>query len=172
MSCTSYTLKGIAKDCSQSMGGIKNIYIANYSDVSSVAVSGDTITGVTMVEGAKFLGYSLRKGAAQFTSTATIDNANGINFVTTDLVFNMLKMDTAKRVEMTALSVNELAVIVEDANGVYWYLGKDEPVSATAGTGATGQNRTDGNMYSLTLQDTSLTYPFTVDATIVSGIID
>lgn len=172
MSCTSYTLKGIAKDCSQSMGGIKNIYIANYSDVTAVSVSGDTITGVTMVSGATFHGYALRKGAAQFTSTATIDNANGINYVTTDLVFNMLKMDTTKRVEMSALSVNELAVIVEDANGVFWYLGKDEPVTATTGTGATGQQRTDGNMYSVTLQDTSLTYPFEINATVVAGLID
>lgn len=171
MSCTSYTLKGIARDCSQSMGGIKNVYIANYSDVTSIETSEDKITGVTMTTGAKFLGYSLRKGAASMNSTSTIDNANGINYVTTDLVFNMLKMDTAKRVEMTALSVNELAVIVEDANGVFWYLGKDEAVTATTGTGATGQQRTDGNMYSITLQDTSLTFPYEIDATTVAGLI-
>lgn len=172
MSCTSYALKGIAKDCSQSMGGIKNVYIANYADVTAVQVGTDKITGITVTSGASFHGYALRKGAASMTSTNTIDNANGINYVTTDLVFNMLKMDTAKRVEMSALALNELAVIVEDANGVFWYLGKDEPVVCTTGTGATGQQRTDGNMYSVTLQDTSLTYPFEVDETIVDGLID
>lgn len=171
MSCTSYTLKGLARDCSTSMGGIKTVYIANYSDVESVAVADEKITGVTMIDGAKFLQYHLRKGAGSFSSTSNIDAANGINYVTTDLVFNMLKMDTAKRVEMTALSVNELAVIVEDANGVYWYLGKDEAVTATTGTGATGTARTDGNMYSITLQDTSLTYPYEIDATAVAGLI-
>ena len=171
MSCTSYTLKGIAKDCSTSMGGIKNVYIANYSDVTKVEATADKISGITMETGTKFLGYALRKGAASMNSTATIDTALGINFVTTDLVFNLLKMDTAKRIEMSALLVNELAIIVEDANGVYWYLGKDEPVTATAGTGTTGQARTDGNMYSVTVQDTAQTFPFEVEASVVATVI-
>lgn len=171
MSCTSYTLKGLARDCSQSMGGIKTVYIANYADVQEVTVDDEKITGVTMVDSAKFHTYNLRKGAGSFTSTATIDNANGINYVTTDLVFNMLKMDTTKRVEMTALSLNELAVIVEDANGAYWYLGKDEAVASTTGTGATGTARTDGNMYTITLQDTSLTYPYEIEGAAVKAVI-
>lgn len=171
MSCTSYALKGLPRDCSTSMGGIKTVYIANYNDVTSVDVADEKITGVTMAEGAKFNQYHLRKGAGSFSSTATIDATNGVNFVTTDLVFNMLKMDTVKRVEMTALSVNELVCIIEDANGVCWYLGKDEAVTATAGTGATGTARTDGNMYSITLQDTSSTFPYEIDKSVIAGLI-
>lgn len=176
MSCASYTLNGLARDCSQSMGGITEVYIANYEDVLPVAVSENTdgskgkITSVELAEGKSFYKYVLRKGAGSFTSNATIDNANGVNYVTTDLTFNMLRMDTAKRIEMTALSVNELAVIVKDANGTYWYLGKDNAVTASAGTGATGTARTDGNMYTITLQDESATYPYEVDAAVMETL--
>lgn len=176
MSCAAYTLKGLPRDCEQSMGGIAEVYIANYEDVTSVEVSntdGDEgkISTITMDEGKKFYKYVLRKGAGSFTSTATIDNANGVNFVTTVLTFNMLRMNTQKRIEMTALSVNELAVIVKDANGTYWYLGKDNAVTASNGTGQTGTARTDGNMYSITLSDESATYPYEVDAAIVADLI-
>ena len=85
------------------------------------------------------------------------------------LQFN--RMETPKRVEMTALAQNELALIVKDANGKYWLLGKDEPVMATAGEGVTGTARGDRNGYGITLQDTSLEMPFEVDETIVAGLI-
>ena len=91
--------------------------------------------------------------------------------LTTDLVLQFLKMDTAKRIEMSALSVNELVAIVKDANGIYWYLGMDEAISATAGDGATGTARGDGNRYTITLQDNSSTFPYEVDSTIIAGLI-
>ena len=65
----------------------------------------------------------------------TIDQASGVKYVTTDLVLQFNRMETTKRVEITALSVNDLVAIVKDANGVYWYLGYDEPVNASAGDG-------------------------------------
>ena len=72
---------------------------------------------------------------------------------------------------MSALAVNELVAIVKDANGVYWYLGMDEAIAATAGDGATGTARGDGNRYTITLQDTSSTFPFEVEASVVEGLI-
>ena len=68
-------------------------------------------------------------------------------------------MDTTKRVEIAALAQSELAVIVKDANGSYWYLGLDAPVKASAGDGLTGTARADRNGYSITLQDNSLDLP-------------
>lgn len=170
MSCANQVLTGLAKDCSTSMGGIKTVYIANYDDVTAVTVAEDKITEITMAEGKKFLQYSFRKGTGSMNSNLTIDAANGVNYVTTDLNLSFLKMETVKRVEMAALAVNEVVCIVEDSNGVFWYLGKDEPVTCTAGTGETGQARGDGNKYGITLQDTSVTYPYEVDPSIIAGL--
>jgi hypothetical protein len=80
-------------------------------------------------------------------------------------------METAKRVEITALAQNELVLIIKDANGKYWLLGKDEPVMATAGEGVSGTARSDRNGYSITLQDTSLEMPYEVEADVVAGLL-
>ena len=161
MACTQI-LSGIQNDCSTSMGGISTVYIANYADVTSVTASTDKITAITMSSSAKFKQYEFKKGTGSMTSTLTVDPANGINYVTTDLVLAFSRMETAKRIEVAALALGELAVIVKDCNGVYWYLGKDEPVVSSAGTGETGTARSDGNKYTVTLQDTSLTYPYEI----------
>lgn len=171
MSCANQTITGIEKDCSTSKGGINVVYLLNYDDVKSVETTEGKITGITVAEGKKFLAYNFRKGTGSMTSTLNVDPANGVNYVTTDLALTFLKMDTAKRIEMSALAVNELVAIVKDANGVYWYLGMDEAIAATAGDGATGTARGDGNRYTITLQDTSSTFPFEVEASVVEGLI-
>lgn len=171
MGC-SQTLAGIAASCESNKGGISIVYIANFSDVESVTAETDKITAITMNAQAKFKAYNFRKGTGSMTSTLNVDPANGINFVQTDLVLQFAKQDTAKRIEMTALSLGELAVIVKDSNGTYWYLGKDEFVSATAGGANTGTARTDGNNYTLTLSDYSATYPFEVEATALATVIE
>lgn len=171
MSCANQTITGIEKDCSTSKGGINVVYLANYDDVTAVETSEGKITGITLASGKTFLAYNFRKGTGSMTSTLNVDPANGVNYVTTDLALTFLKMDTAKRIEMSALAVNELVAIVKDANGVYWYLGMDEAIAATAGDGATGTARGDGNRYTITLQDTSSTFPFEVEASVVEGLI-
>ena len=171
MSCANQTITGIEKDCSTSKGGINVVYLLNYDDVTAVETTEGKVTGITVAEGKKFLAYNFRKGTGSMTSTLNVDPANGVNYVTTDLALTFLKMDTAKRIEMSALAVNELVAIVKDANGVYWYLGMDEAIAATAGDGATGTARGDGNRYTITLQDTSSTFPYEVDATVVEGLI-
>ena len=104
------------------------------------------------------------------TSTLTVDPANGVNYVSTELVLQFTKMETRKRIEMAALAVGELAFIVKDANGIYWFLGKDEPVTATAGTGQTGQAVGDGNFYNITFTDESKSWPMEVLDSVVEGL--
>ena len=144
------------------MGGIVTAYIANFDDVSTVTLTDDKITAITMSSSAKFHRYEFRKGTGSMTSTLNVDPANGVNYVSTDLSLVFNRMETAKRIEVAALALGDLAIIVKDANGVYWYLGKDEPVVSSAGSGETGTARSDGNKYTVTLQDTSLSYPYEI----------
>lgn len=168
----SVVLSGLARDCATSMGGIVEVYIANYDDVTAQpTVTDGQVSAVTLATGKHFLRYTFRKETGSMTSTLNVDNANGVNYVSTDLVLLFTRMETTKRIEMAALAVNELAVIVKDANGKYWYLGYDEPVAANAGDGQTGTARGDGNRYSITLQDTSASFPYEVDPTIIDGLL-
>lgn len=171
MAC-SVTLAGLSRDCSSSMGGIVEVFIASYDDVASKTLTDDAVSAITMAAGKYFYRYSFKKGTGSMTSTLNVDAANGVNFVSTDLVLQFNRMETTKRVEMSALAVNECVVVVKDANGKYWYLGYDEPVSASAGDGQTGTARTDGNRYSITLQDNSVTWPYEVNSGVVEALLD
>ena len=172
MSC-SQLLNGIAADCQTNVGGVREVYIANYSDVSAIEVddSSNMIKTITMADSAKFKKYAFKKNTSSMTSTLNVDPANGINFVQTDLSLVFAKQETVKRMEIAKLSLGELRVIVLDANGKYWFLGQEEFVSATAGTAETGTNRTDGNKYTITLTDYSASYPYEVTPTIVADLI-
>ena len=153
------------------MGGILEVLLANREDVASVQAETGKISGITMAASAKFKKYTFARNTGSMTSTYTIDQASVVKYVTTDLVLQFNRMETTKRVEITALSVNDLVAIVKDANGVYWYLGYDEPVNASAGDGQTGTARGDANRYSITLQDISKEMPMEVDASIVEGLL-
>ena len=189
------TLKGITLDCSHSLGGIKTVYIANYNDVTDikynastgsttgstsgvtgsttgVTYTGDTITGITMAASAKFKPYQFRKQTGSMVSTLTVDETAGVNYVSTELSLVFTKMETKKRIELSALSVGQLAVIVEDSNGTFWYLGKDDYVSVSAGGGQTGTAKGDGNNYTLTLRDESDTYPYEITKEAVEAVIE
>lgn len=170
MPCTQ-TLSGLVKDCAANMGGIVEVLIANHADVSSVAVSDGMISTITMAQSAKFKRYNFAKNTGSLTSTYTLDPASGVKYVTTDLLLQFNRMETAKRVEITALALGDLVVICKDANGKYWYLGKDEPVNASAGDGQTGTARSDANRYTITLEDNSLEMPFEVDPDIVNALV-
>lgn len=171
------TLKGISLGCETSKGGIKRAFVAQYGDVASVSVEEGIITGITMTTGTepapKFKEYNFRKGTSSMTSTYNADETTGSRFVSTELSLVFTKMEAAKRLEISALSIGGLAVIVEDNNGKLWYLGYDNYVSASAGSGNTGTAATDSNNYSITLSDESNDYPFPLkDATVLKDIVD
>lgn len=177
MAICTQTLGGISLDCTTSQGGIKSVWIADYNAVKpSVAVvtpdeaeyNGNTeeykkVTGFTTGSLDVFKKYEFRRGTANLTETHTADETTGNNFVTAELSLVFTKKDTAKRVEMAALSVGQLAVIVLDSNGKYWYMGIDDYVSASAGGSESGTAKSDRNAYTITLKTESNSYCYEVD---------
>lgn len=160
MACLPIALKGIAGSCEGSVGGIKRALIAKYEDDAfTVDDANGTVTGVSLASGNKFYEYNFKKNTGSLTSTLNSDPANGVNYVSTELVLQFSKRDSAKRLEMAALALGDLICVVEDCNGVWTALGVTESVSATAGTGQSGTAKTDGNFYSITLSDENPTFP-------------
>lgn len=160
------TLVGIAKDCGANLGGLKALYMNNFDNVASVTVDATSgkITAITLETGAdKFKYFALPKNAASLAKTLNRDDTNGTNFVTNVLALIFNKMDTAKRSAMEALSQNDLCAIAIDMNGKAWYVGKDEPLTATGGDSGTGAAKTDRNGYGINLQSEESTYPYEID---------
>ena len=165
------TLSGLARDCSSNMGGILEVLIANADDVTGVTLSEGIISTISMATTAKFKRYTFPKNTGSLTSTYNIDRASGVQYVSSELLLQFNRMETQKRVEITALALGDLVCIVKDANGKYWYLGKDEPVGASASDGQTGTARGDANRYTITLLDESKEMPYEVDASIVDALV-
>lgn len=158
MAC-SQTLAGILKDCLPNMGGIKTVYLANAADIASLTESGGVITAISMDNSAVFKEYQFRPGTSSLTSNYAVNAENGTAYVETDLLMVFNRMESTKRLEITALAQAELVAIVVDNNGNMFYLGHDEPVVIGAGDGLTGTARADRNGYSITLRDTSAEMP-------------
>ena len=149
---------GINARCDTSMGGIIEVAIANY-DPAIFTLSTNNVSA-SVEAPVKWYGFRFRKGTSSMTSTLNIDDANGVNYVSTELTMIFGKMDTEKRI--AGLAAGEVVAVVKDANGKYWALGYDEPVTASAGEGVTGTARGDGNHYSITLLDNATTFPYEV----------
>lgn len=159
MACTQ-TLAGIVRDCSNSMGGIKEVYIANFDDVASLTLSNNIITAITMESSKTFKKYAFRPQTAELVSTPQVNNENGVAYIQSVLTLQFAKMETPKRLEINALALGDLAIIVVDNNGKMWYLGKDNPVVASGGDSGTGKAFGDANRYGIQLTDNSREYPF------------
>ena len=176
MSCNAYTLSALLMDCARSKGGIKNVYLANFDDVVSVKNgedgNGDRITAITMKEGAKFKKFYFRPNTSSHSDTLTRDDANGVNYVTSTVSLVFTRQDTTKRIAMTALCVNDLAVIVEDANGYVTYLTKDAPAVATEASGDSGVAAGDGNKFSISISADNETFPYEVTAEALASVIE
>lgn len=167
------TIAGITLDCESSLGGIKQVWITQYDNVKSVTVDDETnqISAITLEADAKWYNYQFRKGTGSLTSTLNVDETAGTNYVSNELALVFTKMETKKRIEIAALSIGQLVVVVEDSNGKYWFLGKDDYVSASAGTGVTGTAKGDQNAYTLTLATDSESYPYELSVEAIQSVV-
>ena len=173
MACNSYTLVGLNNVCKEaSFGGIKEVLIAQYDDISGVTLdaSASTISAITMANGKKFSQYKLLKNTGALTSTLNTSD-NSASYFTNEVTLQFMKLETSKRLEIMAIMMSACAVIVKDANNKYWYLGKDNYVECTAGSAQTGTAASDANHYELTLTDTSAELPYEVSPEIIASIV-
>ena len=162
MSCAN--IKNFTYDaCQGNIGGVKKVWVANYVDNAAVvAESGDTegiITGFTSaVTTGSFYEFQFRKNTASMTSTLNV-NDNGSSYVSTELSLVFSRMDADKRAAIMSLVLSDAMVVVEDCNGIMWFLGQENPVNVSAGTGETGTAKADNNAYSVTLTDDNTVFP-------------
>lgn len=163
MACTQ-TLSGLTRDCLNNMGGIIEVYLANADDVSGIGYDNGQVIQITMNGAAKFHRYALRRNSGSLTSNVTADAANGITFVTNDILMQFSRMETTKRVEVLALAQADTIAMVKDANGVYWLVGDtDHPLNIGDGSlGQTGQASGDRNGYDVHLTNEQPELPFEI----------
>lgn len=168
--CTNipYSINGLNIACKDSsLGGIKAVYVGGFDEVIVTPNSGSTVADkntvtVTMSGSAKLKKYTLLKNSGNLVSEMQTSDYAAPTFQNS-VVISFAKMEAKKRNEVMALLLTPSRVIVEDANGTLFLMGKDNYVEGVAGTGDTGTSGTDNNHYEITLQDISAELPFIVE---------
>lgn len=172
MSCNT-ALSAITHDCVANVGGIKELLLANFSDVTSVTLDATSakVSAITMASTLKFIKYYIRPESASFTSTPQYNDAGDYAGEEGILTLTFNRRDTAKRTQIALLSLNDLRVIFRDNNGMYWLMGFDNPVRRNGGDEVTGTAYGDTNAYGIQLRMRDLQPVYEVPDSVVASII-
>jgi len=168
MSCV--LASGMARDCSDSLGGIEEVLISERDNITAFTQSGHEISAITQAGATNFYRYNLKKESGSLTSTATVDQTAGTSFYDNVLAFTINKLTATKTNEIKMLMLARLAVIVKDNNGKYWALGFDQFAEGSSLVAQTGQAYGDPNQYQIELTDKSQLPCYEVQASVVAGL--
>jgi len=144
---------GRAIDCRNSMGGIEQVLISEFSDITFIEAGG-IITSMTQAA-KNFYIYELEKENGSLIETHTGSLENGSNFYESVLEFNTKNLSAAESEEMNLLDQNRLWIIVKDNNGLYWSMGASRGADKLGGTSVTGAAFGDlnGNTYTFSAKE-------------------
>lgn len=164
------TMSGLVRGCERGIGGINSAWIACYDSVTKPTVTGGIITTIGTPASA-WHEYEFRRQTGSITTTITTDDTNGSLYYSSDVILQFGLMESQKRTEIAAIAASDIAIIIEDANGHYWYFGYDNYVSITDGTIESGTASDDFNGYNITLNDISKQPPYEVTETAMAPIL-
>lgn len=165
MACA-ITLKGLDFGCRDNVGGLKNVWMADWS----AAKPSLTAEGAYTATAGAFKIYKIRTGNSSLTTTVNVDVSNGTTYCQNDINIILTKLSEEYSKEAGELIKGNLAIIVEDRNGNYFGMGLDNPATLSAGTVQSGQAMSDLSGYNLTFTDYSKDLPHSVDPTIITDL--
>ncbi len=147
MACT--TLETILKGCDSNIGGITSIYINDQDNVvGPVDVTAYVVTDFgTLTD--QFVEFEFRRNTGMYTEEAAIDFVNGSSYYTQTitLIFHRREAAKSKSIKILGEGQRDLALVVGDANGKYWYFPNAQLSAVTEGSGTA---KADGSKYSVT----------------------
>lgn len=137
--------------CDVGNGGLKEMYLIELENVSTVTESSGTLTAITKATGKIFRKYQLVQDTATAEETITGNLQNGTLFYAQKVTIVINKQSVAVRNEILLLAKNRLAVVTVDNNDTYRLYGWDQGLRLNEGSAATGTAWGDRNGYTLTL---------------------
>ena len=166
MSCEA--LQSIQKNCSNNIGGIKNVWVNQQDEISGVTVSGGAWIVSAITVGDPCVPFAINRNTGNYTEDTAVDLINGSTFVTQTitLMFNRRDKDKSEAIHVLGAGQQYLAVFIQDANDKYWYF---ENVQLTATGEGSGTARADGSKYSVTLLAESEHLAYEVLSTQIAG---
>ena len=168
MACT--TLETILKGCDSNIGGITSILINDQDNVvGPIVEAAYEITDFgTLTD--QFVEFEFRRNTGMYTEEAAIDLVNGSSFYTqtVTLMFHRREAAKSKAIKILGEGQRDLALVVGDANGKYWYFPNAQLTAVAEGSGT---SKADGSKYSITFVAENENLAYEVDAAEIPNII-
>lgn len=146
MACT-LTLAGRGVGCKDALGGIKRIFVTEWTDGLWNDATSGTVDDAAAAE--VFLTYDMTRGSGSLNQTITADLAAGTVFFDQVCSVTFNKIAAADIEEISNLVKGRMAVIVKDNNDNIFVMGHKNGVEVTGGTAQTGTAAGDQNGFTI-----------------------
>jgi hypothetical protein len=161
---------GRTEACKESVGGLRNIYIANWNadmyDGLTLGIDDEITALVAAVDVYKF---ELRGENNTYEETNENSRDNGTSFWTQSGSIVLKKQDAATQKELKLLSYGRPHIIIEDYNGNFRLAGAQNGCEVMVST-STGGAMGDLNGYNISFEAKELSPALFVDPTIIDNI--
>jgi len=147
MSCD--ITSGRTLPCKDGIGGIKNVYFANYGGISVSEEADDSILA-TAFTGDAFFKYDINNGASSLTQNIQSNRENGTTAFEQVLELTLPRLSKEDNQQVKLLAFGRPHIVVEDYNGNFWLVGKENGADVTGGSIVTGTAMGDLAGYTLT----------------------
>jgi hypothetical protein len=155
--------------CKDNVGGIKNVYFADYGTLGALTIVDGEITAIAGTP--EIFKYEVR-GSNNLEVTVTQSADNGTTFYEQALNITLQKLDNDTTVALHNLIIGRPHAFVEDNNGKFYSVGVTRGCDTTGGSFATGTAFGDLSGYSLALTASEPFYPYLVASSVISSNLE
>lgn len=162
--------QGYVLDCRDSVGGVKEVYIAELASVESITVASGAVSALVNDSAKQFYRYAQVKQTSEADEQIQTSEENGTVYVEQNVKLVLNKLQTAVRNEIMLLAQNRLIVVVVDRNNQGWLYGAYNGMTLQPSSAKTGVAMGDRNGYELSLKGMESALAFSVPSAIVDAL--
>jgi hypothetical protein len=155
--------------CKDNVGGIKNVYFADYGTLGALTIVDGEITAIAGTP--EIFKYEVR-GSNNLEVTVTQSADNGTTFYEQALNVTLQKLDNDTTVALHNLIIGRPHAFVEDNNGKFYSVGVTRGCDTTGGSFASGTAFGDLSGYTLALTASEPFYPYLVAGSVISANLE
>jgi len=170
MACVTFS-GGIAKDCANNIGGLTKVYLTDFDNIVGYTQSGGTVSSITMASASYFYEFEFNRNSATFTEDLVKSVEAGSALFEQTLTLTIPRRDVSKRNTLSLLTQRDLAVIIKDSNGLFWYPGQVEGMYLSESTSTSGTAKADANNYSITFTSEEADNAPEVSSSIIAALL-
>jgi len=167
MACNS--LIAISKGCDNNLGGLVRVWVNDSDNITGTTVDAVNWEVTDFTNTVAFVEYEIKRNVSNYVETETIDLVNGSSFISNTLTLKFHRKDAAKARQLKIAGEGQryLTIVVQDANGKYWWF---EDMQLNGGTGGSGTAKADGSNFEVTFLGEYENFAYELDSAAVASL--